>query len=124
MHDELEYQIGPGRALDTDRYTVVVPNLLGNGVSHSPSLDVATATAGSTRLPQPLQLKPPAVVTIADNIAAQKAMLREELGIGCDAASPLALVYGYSMGALQAYEWAVAEPEGVRAIAAVCGAAR
>lgn len=125
VHDELEYQIGPGRALDTDRYTVVVPNLLGNGVSHSPSLDVATATAGGTRLPQPLlQLSPPAVVTIADNVAAQKAMLREALGIGCDAADPLALVYGYSMGALQAYEWAVAEPEGVRAIAAVCGAAR
>ena len=37
VHDELEYSIGEGQTLDTSAYTVVVPNLLGNGVSYSPS---------------------------------------------------------------------------------------
>ena len=65
----------------------------------------------------------PPVLSVADNVRAQRALLGH-LGWACDAAEPLALVYGYSMGALQAYEWAVAFPESVQRIAAVCGAAR
>src|SRR5690606_22764012 len=36
-HVDNEWLIGPGLPLDTDRYFVIVPNLLGNGVSSSPS---------------------------------------------------------------------------------------
>lgn len=113
VHDELEYNIGPGRTLDTSRFTVIVPNLMGNGVSYSPSL-MTSAERHS---------RPPPLLSVADNVRAQRALLHH-LGVGCTADAPLALVYGYSMGALQAYEWAVAYPDAVERIAAVCGAAR
>jgi homoserine O-acetyltransferase len=127
VHDDLEHSIGPGRLLDTREYTVVVPNLLGNGVSYSPSRDVPyfPPSAGVPYVPPWYvpRLPPPTFVSIADNVAAQHALLRH-LGLKCDASQPLALIYGYSMGALQAYEWAVRAPDGVERIAAVCGAAR
>ncbi|KAL1523357.1 hypothetical protein AB1Y20_018301 [Prymnesium parvum] len=107
VHAELEYNIGSGATLDTDAYTVIVPNLMGNGVSFSPS------TSGGGW---------PQLVTVADNVAAQRKLL-QHLGVDLDA-SPLELIYGYSMGALQAYEWSVAYPAAVRRIAAVCGASR
>ena len=112
VHDELAYQIGDGRALDTSQYTVIVPNLMGNGVSFSPSLEERPGGGA-----------PPPLLTVSDNVRAQRLMLRA-LGVGCDAESPLELVYGYSMGGLQAYEWAVAYPEAVRRVAVVCGASR
>jgi homoserine O-acetyltransferase len=37
QHADTEAMIGAGRALDPQRYCVVVPNMLGNGVSSSPS---------------------------------------------------------------------------------------
>lgn len=55
VHTDLEYQIGPGKALDTNLYTVIVPNLCGNGVSFSPSL-------ADPETPYP------AVITIDDNV--------------------------------------------------------
>ena len=36
-HRENLTLVGPGRALDPERYFVVIPNLFGNGVSSSPS---------------------------------------------------------------------------------------
>ena len=36
-HNSNEAFFGPGRAIDTNRYFVVVPNLFGNGLSSSPS---------------------------------------------------------------------------------------
>ena len=91
MHDELEYQLGEGGALDATRFSVVIPNLLGNGVSFSPSRcsDERRSTA------------PPPLITVADNVRAQRALLRS-LGVTCDETFPLDLVYGYSMGGLQA----------------------
>ena len=53
--------------------------------------------------------------------AARSRRLLATLGVRCDASDPLTLVYGYSMGALQAYEWAVAFPGATPRIAAVCG---
>eukprot|EP00947_MAST-08B_sp_MAST-8B-sp1_P005102 g5102.t1 len=41
VHDELEFQIGPDETLDTDVFTVVTANMLGNGVSFSPSMMTA-----------------------------------------------------------------------------------
>ena len=75
---------------------MIVPNLLGNGVSYSPSADVRRATANGTRAP-PASLPPPTFVSIADNVRAQRELLRS-LGVACDASQPLSLVYGYSMG--------------------------
>jgi len=105
-HWELECNIGPGKLLDTTRYFVVVVNLLGNGVSFSPS----TCAPG--------QRFPKQGTTMCDNVRLQ-ALLLDSLGI-----STLELIYGYSMGAMQAFHWGVMFPARVRRIAAVCGSAR
>ena len=36
-HTDNEWLIGKGKVLDTDRYCIIVPNMLGNGVSSSPA---------------------------------------------------------------------------------------
>src|SRR5205085_7150966 len=37
QHSDTEWLIRPGRALDLERYFIVIPNMLGNGLSSSPS---------------------------------------------------------------------------------------
>ncbi len=96
------YLIGEGMALDPARYCIVVPNLLGNGVSSSPSNNPGYSRA-----------------TIHDNVALQHRLVTEELG-----AEALVLAVGHSMGAQQAYHWASMYPAMVPRIAAICGAAR
>jgi homoserine O-acetyltransferase len=93
--------IGHGRALDPSRWFIVVPNMLGNGVSSSPSNDGAFCNA-----------------TVEDNVRAQHALLAA-LGV-----RNVALVYGWSMGAMQGFAWAALYPQMVRALLAVCGSAR
>ncbi|MEM9198181.1 MAG: alpha/beta fold hydrolase, partial [Pseudomonadota bacterium] len=104
-HEQNAFLIGPGKALDPDRWCILVPNMLGNGVSTSPS------TTG-------LGLDFPAV-NHADNIALQRAMLAERFE---DA--KIALALGWSMGAQQAYRWAVDEPDRVARLLTICGTAR
>ena len=107
-HRSCEYLIGPGRALDPARYCIVIPNMLGNGASSSPSNTPAPFDRG--RFPG---------ITAYDNVALQHRLVTELLG-----ASEVALALGHSMGALQAYHWAAAHPEMVRRLAPICGAAR
>lgn len=104
-HEQNAFLVGPGRALDPERWCVVVPNMLGNGVSTSPS------TAG-------LGLDFPRV-THADNVRLQRAMLAERFW---DA--PITLAVGWSMGAQQAYAWAVEAPGRVARLCTICGTAR
>jgi homoserine O-acetyltransferase len=108
-HLDLTYQIGPGAALDTSEYAVIVPNLLGNGVSYSPSRATAAAGGGGDRV-----APYPSVITIDDNVRMQRALLTAGLGLDLGA-SPLALVYGYSMGGMQALSWARLFPDEVQA---------
>jgi homoserine O-acetyltransferase/O-succinyltransferase len=103
QHQDVAWLVAPGGILDPTRYFVISVNMFGNGLSSSPS------HAGCSG---PL-------VTHHDNVAAQVRLVREVFGI-----EELALVYGWSMGAQQAYHWAVLEPDRVRRIAAVCGTAR
>jgi len=105
VHTELVFNIGPGNTLDTDKYVVIIPNLMGNGVSYSPSN---------------AQTLYPEVITFEDNVRAQYKMLTEGLGLDL-AAKPLHMIYGYSMGALQAFTWARVFPDCVQRVAAVCG---
>ncbi len=105
QHADIEWLIKPDGILDPRRWLIVIPNMFGNGLSTSPShLQGAPADFA---------------VTHHDNVAAQDRLLREVLGV-----EELALVYGWSMGAQQAYHWAVLHPDRVRRIAAVCGTAR
>jgi homoserine O-acetyltransferase len=106
--EDNEFLIGPGRALDPERWFVVVPNMLGNGRSTSPS-NTAEEFAGA-RFP---------LVTQMDNVALQARLLREVLGV-----ESVRLVVGWSMGGQQAYQWACLYPRMVRRLAVICGAAR
>lgn len=107
-HEDNEWLIGPGKPLNTDRWCVVVPDMLGNGLSSSPS-NSAPPQAGPD-FPH---------ITIADNIALQHRLVVEHLG-----ATRIPLVVGFSMGAQQAYQWAVSYPDLVERIVALCGSAR
>jgi homoserine O-acetyltransferase len=104
-HADSDWLIGPGKALDTDRWFVVATNLFGNGLSTSPS---------TAPLNDPFPL-----VTVYDNVAAQHRLMTHGLGV-----ASIALVTGFSMGAQQAFHWACAYPDIVEAIVPVCGSAR
>lgn len=105
-HDSYRAWIGPGRPLDPARHFIVAVNQFGNGYSSSPS-NARAQPAGEF----------PAV-SLADNVEAQ-ARLLSHLGV-----NSLALVAGWSMGAMQAFEWAIRYPDKVRSLLAVCGTAR
>ncbi|MBW4042943.1 MAG: alpha/beta fold hydrolase [Acidobacteria bacterium] len=107
-HDELAWLIGPDGVLDPTRWFVVVPDMFGNALSSSPSqADPHDPTAW------------PAVVTVADNVRAQHRLLTEVFDV-----QRVAAVYGFSMGAGQAYHWAAMHPELVDRAIVVCGSAR
>jgi len=108
QHTDIEFMIGAGNALDPTKYFIIVPNLFGNGLSSSPS-NTRPPFDGS-RYPQ---------FTIYDNVMVQHRLITEALDI-----AKLRLVYGWSMGGIQAYHWAALFPEMVERIAVVCGAAR
>jgi homoserine O-acetyltransferase len=107
-HSDVDWLIGPGRVLDPERYFIVIPNQLGNGLSTSPS-----------NLPEPFGAGRNPTFTHWDNVHAQDRLLRERFGI-----NRLALVYGWSMGGQQALHWGAIFPDRVAAICAVCTSAR
>ena len=90
--------VGPGRAIDTERYFVVCSNVLGGC---SGSTGPASPAPGSGH---PYGMRFP-VVTIRDMVRAQKRLL-DSLGV-----RRLALVAGGSIGGQQALEWAVEFPD-------------
>jgi homoserine O-acetyltransferase len=107
--------IGPGKAIDTDRWFVLSSDTLVNLNTGDPkvtttgpaSIDPATGKPWGTRFP---------IVTIRDFVEVQKALV-QSLGI-----RRLHAVIGASMGALQALEWASAHPEMVGRVVPVIGA--
>jgi homoserine O-acetyltransferase/O-succinyltransferase len=103
QHPDLEWLIGPDKILDPTRWFIVIPDMFGNGLSSSPS-----AMADY-----------PTLVTIYDNVQVQRRALADVFGI-----DRVACVYGWSMGALQAYHWAALFPAAVERIVVNCGVAR
>jgi homoserine O-acetyltransferase len=104
QHYDTEWLIQRGGALDPDRYFIIIPNLFGNGLSSSPSNSDVT---------------PFPAISYHDAVAVQRRLLVEQFGI-----SKIALVYGWSMGGMQAYHWAACHPDMVERAAVVCGSAR
>ena len=100
--------IGQGRALDPDKYFIIVVNQIGSGLSTSPHN--TPAPGGMANFPH---------VRIGDDVRAQHKLLAEEFDI-----KSLALVVGGSMGAQQTYEWAVRYPDMVKRAAPIAGTAK
>lgn len=102
-HEGLSWLIGPDAVLDPARWFIVIPDMFSNGLS--------SGAAGSGGYPP--------VVTMADNVRAQRRLLTEVFG-----AERIAAAYGFSMGAGQAYHWAALFPDLVERAIIVCGTAR
>lgn len=107
-HRNNEWLIGPGRALDPAHHFIICPNLFGNGLSSSPS-----------NTPPPHDRMRFPLVTVLDNVIAQRRLLSERFGI-----ERLALVLGRSMGAQTAFQWGAWYPESVARLLPFCGSAK
>jgi len=103
-----EWLIGPDKALDPAKYFLVATELFGNGHSSSPS-----------NTPEPFHGPRFPVTTIRDNVEAVHRLLTEELKI-----THLRAIIGFSMGAQQAFQWAVSYPQFADRIVATCGTAK
>ncbi len=103
-----EWLIGPGKALDPDKQFLITSELFGNGRSSSPSN--TPAPFDGPRFP---------ITTIRDNVRAVHQLLTDELGV-----KHLQAVIGFSMGAQQAFQWAVSYPDYMSHIVATSGTAK
>ena len=103
--------VGPGKALDTERYFVICSNVIGGcGGSTGPSsVNPASGRPWGTSFP---------MITIADMVNAQ-ILLLDHLGI-----HKLLAVVGGSMGGMQVLQLTVAHPERVHLAIAMATAAR
>lgn len=93
--------IGPGKAIDTDRFFVIGVNNLGgcHGSTGPASIDRATGQPYGAGFP---------LVTVEDWVASQ-ARLMDRLGI-----QKLAGAIGGSLGAMQALQWTLSYPDRIR----------
>ncbi|GAA4355582.1 homoserine O-acetyltransferase MetX [Angustibacter luteus] len=92
--------VGPGRALDTDQWFVVAPNVLGGCQGTTgPASPAPDGRAWGSRFP---------FLTVRDQVAAE-ARLADRLGI-----DSWASVIGGSMGGMRVLEWAVTYPDRLR----------
>ena len=108
FHWDNEWLIGEGMALDPAKYFIIVPNMLGNGLSTSPS-----------NAPPPHDRANFPNVTFYDQVETQHKLVTEKFGI-----ETLALVTGWSMGAGQTYQWAVSYPDMVQRACPFCGSSK
>lgn len=103
--------IGPGKALDTERYRVICLNSLGSmyGSTGPASMDPDTGCRYGPHFP---------AITLVDTVRFQRAAL-DALGV-----DELHLVAGPAMGALQGLQMAALYPELVGGVIAVAAAGR
>jgi homoserine O-acetyltransferase len=103
-----EWLIGPGKSLDPEQLFLITTELFGNGSSSSPS-----------NTPAPFHGPRFPVMTIRDNVEAVHRLLTEDLKV-----THLRAVIGFSMGAQQAFQWAVSYPDFADRIVATSGTAK
>src|SRR6201985_2490047 len=89
--------VGPGKAVDTNRFFAICPNMLGSsyGSTNAASIDSTTGKRYGSRFPD---------ITGSDIVATQRALL-DHLGI-----DRLVAIVGPSYGGFQAFQWAVDYP--------------
>jgi homoserine O-acetyltransferase/O-succinyltransferase len=93
-HHRLDFMIGPGKALDTNKYFIICTDAIGNGLTTSPSNSTA----------QPRMQFPK--FQIRDMVVSQHRLMTDHLGV-----SRVITVIGPSMGGMQALQWGVSYPE-------------
>jgi homoserine O-acetyltransferase len=103
-----EWLIGADKALDDSKLFLVATELFGNGNSSSPS-----------NTPEPYHGPRFPVTTIRDNVEVVHRLLTEELKV-----THLRAIIGFSMGAQQAFQWAVSYPNFADRIVATAGTAK
>ena len=98
--------VGPGKAVDTDKYFAICPNMLGSsyGSTNAASIDPLTGKRYGPRFPD---------ITVSDIVATQHGLLAH-LGI-----EKLVAIVGPSYGGIQAFQWAVDYPGMMKGIAAI-----
>jgi homoserine O-acetyltransferase len=101
-HHRIDFMIGPGKALDPDKYFIVCTDAIGNGLTTSPSNSRA----------QPRMSFPK--FTMRDMVESQYRLLKEKLGI-----DHVVAVIGPSMGGMQALQWGVSHPDYMDALVAM-----
>jgi homoserine O-acetyltransferase/O-succinyltransferase len=100
--------IGPGKSLDPKKYFLITSELFGNGRSSSPS-----------NTPEPFHGPRFPLTTIRDNVEIVHTLLTQELHV-----RHLRAVIGFSMGAQQAFQWAVSYPDFMDRVVATSGTAK
>ena len=101
-HHRIDFMIGPGKALDTDKYFIICTDAIGNGLTTSPSNSKA----------QPRMSFPKFVMR--DMVESQYRLLKEKLGI-----EHVIAVIGPSMGGMQTLQWGVSHPDFMDALVAM-----
>ena len=103
--------IGPGRPIDTDRFFVVSPNLLGRcqGTTGPSSVDPNTGRRRGLEFP---------MFSVRDLVTVHRRLL-EHLGI-----RRLHAAIGGSLGGMQALQWALDDPQAMSCCVAICASAR
>ena len=100
--------VGAHSPLDPSRFCILIPNMFGNGFSSSPSNANQAQRGGNFPF-----------VSLLDNVRAQKRLVEE-----CFADARPALVLGWSMGGMQALQWATTYPERVQRVMSICATAK
>lgn len=103
-----EWLIGTDKALNPDKYYIIITALFGNGQSSSP-----------TNMPHLPKDKPFPDMTFKDNVTAQYKLVTEGLGVKHARA-----VLGWSMGAGQTYQWLTQYPDFMDLGIPFCGSAK
>lgn len=104
QHKDIDWLISRDSILDPSKWFIIIPNMFGNGLSSSPS-NSTECKLGEQGF----------WFSHVDNVKAQKLLLQEVFGV-----ENLRLIYGWSMGAQQAYHWGALYPESVDNIVALC----
>lgn len=107
-HRDFEWMVGADSLIDPARYFIVIANLIGNGLSTSPSN--STAFAAGEAFP---------VVTAYDNALIQKYVLDRFFRV-----RRIAVALGWSMGGQVAWHLASLFPDEVANLVAICATAR
>lgn len=101
-HHRIDFMIGPGKALDPDKYFIVCTDAISNGLTTSPS---------NSKL-QPRMAFPK--FAIRDMVESQYRLLKEKFGI-----DHVVAVIGPSMGGMQTLQWGVSHPDYMDALVAM-----